>query len=390
MDLDRFRQVNESFGHQAGDEVIKAFADRLSALARPADVVARIGGDAFAVLASGLRGEDDVAALCERIGAAAASPFEVAGATVRASASIGVAIMRRPASRHTEPMRKAEIALGRAKASGGGWHVFAPEADEDPQRHQIEAELRQALGDGTGLEVHYQPLHSAARNAVTGVEALLRWRHPTRGMLGPRQFVPIAEEAGLIGRLGDWTLRSACRALKRWPGLALAVNVSPLQLREPTFAPRLLGILDGEGFAPARLEIEITENALFDMDGAVACSLQELRAEGVKVALDDFGTGYSSLSHLRRLEIDKVKIDPSFVHRIGRSEESAAMVEAVANIGRAHGLAVAAEGVETEEQRAFLADAGCAELQGYLFSRPMPLDDLAAMLDQQPGLLSAA
>jgi diguanylate cyclase (GGDEF)-like protein/PAS domain S-box-containing protein len=384
IDLDGFKDVNDRHGHQAGDELIREFASRLSALVRGGDTVARIGGDEFAVLACDVHDSATLEALCGRILDAARKPFEVSGMKAFVSASIGVVLASEPDCRYTDLLRKADVALYKAKSKGRNcFRMFHDDMDERRKRRRIiESELRKALETGTGLDIHYQPIYANGSEMLVAVEALVRWRHPTLGFLGPTQFVPVAEETGLIVPLGEWVLDTACRTIGRWSDISLAVNISPVQLRDPYLAVRILGIVEECGFDSRRLQLEITENALFNADGVVACSLRDLRAAGVKVALDDFGTGYSSLAHLRRLEVDKVKIDRSFVQYLGQSADSGAIVHAVANIGKTLGLIVTAEGVETEEQRAFLASTGCTELQGYLFSRPVPAEEIAELLDR--------
>jgi diguanylate cyclase (GGDEF)-like protein/PAS domain S-box-containing protein len=383
IDLDRFKDVNDRLGHQAGDELIRQFAGRITALVRSGDTVARIVGDEFAILVSNVEEPESLDGLCERILEAAREPFEVAGMRAYVGASIGVVLAAEPDCRYTDLLRKADVALYKAKTEGRScFRVFSEEMDERRRmRCFIESELREALAENRDLEIFYQPLYSNVDESLLGVEALVRWRHPTLGFLGPGQFVPVAEETGLIAELGEWVLAKACRTLSRWPDIALAVNVSPVQLRDAQLAPHLLDIVRKAGFDPARLQLEITENALFNADGVVACSLRDLRAAGVQIALDDFGTGYSSLAHLRRLEVDKVKIDRSFVQYLGLSADSGAIVQAVANIGKTLGLIVTAEGVETAEQREFLAQTGCTELQGYLFSRPLSEEAITELLD---------
>ena len=383
IDLDRFKDVNDRLGHHAGDELIREFASRISGLVRARDTVARLGGDEFAILLTDIDGPEVLDALCERILEAAREPFEVAGVRAHVGASIGIALAAEPDCRCMDLLRKADVALYRAKGDGRGcFRVFSEEMDErGKMRSFIESELREALAAERGLEIHYQPLYTNADEMLIGVEALVRWRHPTLGFLGPGQFVPVAEETGLIVPLGEWVLAKACRLLSRWSDIALAVNVSPVQLRDPLLALHLLRIVHEAGFDPKRLQLEITENALFHADGMVARSLRDLRAAGVRIALDDFGTGYSSLTHLRRLEVDKVKIDRSFVQYLGQSADSGAIVQAVANIGKTLGLMVTAEGVETEEQRGFLSATGCTELQGFLFSRPLPENELIELLN---------
>jgi diguanylate cyclase (GGDEF)-like protein/PAS domain S-box-containing protein len=392
IDLDGFKDINDRHGHQAGDEVIREFSARVMSIVRADDTVGRIGGDEFAILVCNVESPSSLTAMCERILEAASDPFEVAGVKAFLGASIGVVIASEPDCRYTDLLRKADVALYRAKSEGRGcYRMFCEEMDERRRRrHLIQDELRKALEQDLGLDVYYQPLHANATDELVAVEALVRWRHPTLGALGPAQFVPVAEECGLIIPLGEWVLARACETLSRWPKVDLAVNISPVQLRDPQLAPRLLKIVRDRGFDPARLQLEVTENALFNADGVVACSLRDLRAAGVKIALDDFGTGYSSLAHLRRLEVDKVKIDRSFVQYLGQSADSAAIVQAVANIGKTLGLTVTAEGVETEEQRRFLASTGCTELQGFLFSRPLDNAAIVKLLDRHFGVRQVA
>jgi diguanylate cyclase (GGDEF)-like protein/PAS domain S-box-containing protein len=393
VDLDGFKAINDRHGHRAGDEVIREFANRLAAIFRAEeDTVARIGGDEFSVLVSDVADIATLERLCVRVIEAAAVPFDVAGMKAQLGASVGVVLASGPDCRYTDLLRKADVALYNAKADGRGCYRVYNEAMDEQRRSRalIESDLRRALAEDDGLQLFYQPLYANTDERLTCVEALVRWQHRTLGFLGATQFVPVAEEAGLIGALGEWVLRRACTTLKRWPGIALAVNFSPIQLRDPTLASRVLRVVEECGFDPRRLQIEITENTLFNADGVVACSLRDLRAAGVGIALDDFGTGFSSLTHLRRLEVDKVKIDRSFVQHLGQSEDSAAIVEAVASIGRTLGLTVAAEGVETPDQRAFLAATGCTELQGYFFSRPLCEAEIAALLDRESNLRQVA
>ncbi len=383
IDLDGFKEVNDRHGHRAGDELIREFASRISGIVRTGDTVARLGGDEFAILACDIEEQEELDRLCRRVLKAANTPFEVAGMQVFVGASIGVVLAGEPDCRYSDLLRKADVALYKAKHEGRGcYRIFSDEMDARHRRRDlIHVELTEALATNCGLDLHYQPLFANREESLVGVEALVRWEHPRLGSLGPTQFIPVAEETGLIFKLGEWVLARACSTLGQWPGIALAINVSPVQLRDPNLASRMLEIVRQHGFDPARLQLDVTENALYNADGVVSCSLRDLRAAGVRIALDDFGTGYSSLAHLRRLEVDKVKIDRSFVQHLGHSDDSAAIVQAVANIGKSLGLTVAAEGVETEEQREFLVTAGCSELQGYLFSRPLKEEAIAALLD---------
>ncbi|WP_424138926.1 putative bifunctional diguanylate cyclase/phosphodiesterase [Roseomonas chloroacetimidivorans] len=385
VDLDRFKHVNDTLGHDAGDSLIKQFAARLAGLTRVTDTVARIGGDEFEVLQVGINGEEDVEVLCERVLEAVRSPFNLMGHEVFVGASIGVVTAPEAGVDRADLMRKADIALYRAKAEGRNcWRLFTPAMDETVQiRGEIEADLRQALSNGKELEVYYQPEVDASGQTIVGLEALVRWNHPRKGMLPPGHFIPIAEETGLIGQLGDWVLTEACRAAQKWPTLFMAVNVSPVQFQSPGFAEHVIELVRQCGCEPARIELEVTETVLLQDDEACRHALERLRAAGFRIALDDFGTGYSSLSHLRRFQVDKIKVDQSFTQNISNDADSIAIVEAVVTLGHAMGLTVTAEGVETAAQMNFLAAAGCNELQGYLFSQALSEEEISVLL--QPG-----
>jgi diguanylate cyclase (GGDEF)-like protein/PAS domain S-box-containing protein len=382
IDLDRFKEVNDRHGHPAGDELIREFANRLTALVRTNDTVARIGGDEFAILISDLEDSTALPDLCERILEAARQPFEVAGMRAFVDASIGAVIADKFDIRCMDLLRKADVALYKAKTGGRGcFRLFSDEMDRHRRiRSLIEGELREALSTGRGLTLYYQPLYSNDEEQLVGVEALVRWEHPDLGMLSPAQFLPVAEETGLVVPLGYWVIAEACRTIAQWPDIPIAVNLSPVQLRNADLADRVLAIVHDCNLDPARLQLEITESAILNADPAVTASLRKLRSAGVKIALDDFGTGYSSLTHLRNLDVDKVKIDKSFVQFLGQSVDSNVIVQAVANIGQSLGLMVTAEGVETKEQRLFLSATGCTELQGYLFSKPLTETALVELL----------
>jgi diguanylate cyclase (GGDEF)-like protein/PAS domain S-box-containing protein len=383
IDLDRFKEVNDRHGHPAGDELIREFGNRLTGLVRSSDTVARIGGDEFAILISDM--EDPTSLLpelCNRILDAARRPFEVAGMRAFVDASIGAVIADQFDVRCMDLLRKADVALYKAKTGGRScFRVFSEEMDRHRRiRSLIEAELRDALSTGQGLTLFYQPLYSNDDEQLVGLEALVRWEHPELGMLSPAQFLPVAEETGLIVPLGYWVIAEACRTVSRWQDIPVAVNLSPVQLRNADLSERVLGIVRECGLDPNRLQLEITESAILNADPTVTASLRKLRTAGVKIALDDFGTGYSSLTHLRNLDVDKVKIDKSFVQFLGQSVDSNVIVQAVANIGKTLGLVVTAEGVETKEQRIFLSATGCTELQGYLFSKPLSETALGELL----------
>lgn len=374
LDLDGFKKVNDTFGHHAGDELLVAFAARLRGAVRQSDTVARIGGDEFAMLVED-DGTFDVDGLADRVLELASMPFDVLSSTASLGVSVGVAHLKADAVAAGEMVRKAGSALHEAKKKRHRHVVYTDQLDAAlNHRRAMEGALNAALSSGEGLGCHYQPMVRASDGKVVGVEALARWWHPHLGVVPPAQFIPLAEETGLIGRLGEWVLDTACTRVAALPDLFVAVNVSAVQLRDEDFGARVLAVLERTGLAPERLELEITETAIVNADGAAAATLRDLRARGVRISLDDFGTGYSSLALLKDLEVDKVKIDRSFVQQATQAEDSAAIVRAVSNLGAALGLRVVAEGVEDEAQHRFVREAGCDELQGYLFSRPVPED----------------
>ncbi|WP_102958099.1 EAL domain-containing protein [Mangrovicella endophytica] len=400
IDLDRFKAVNDTFGHAAGDELIRLATGRMSTLLRPSDTLARLGGDEFALLLPGLdEAGATIATVCSQLVDLLGQPFTLGegGAIVHVGVSIGVAIAPDAGQSADEVMRYADIALYEAKATGRGrWILFTPSMDKGRSAREIlKNELRTVIAaaadeanggpvagtaaDIGSLEVHFQTIHRATDGyRVSGAEALVRWRHHEHGLLFPNSFIPLAEESGLIGELGQWVLREACRVACSWePDTFVAVNVSACQLRKPGFADDVLATLREIGFAPSRLELELTESALIDDNQDTATTLARLRAEGIQISLDDFGTGFSSLSHLIRIGIDRIKIDRSFVALLGTKANGAAIVAALISLGRNLGIATTAEGVETETQRDFLVALGCSELQGYLFSNPAPAPELA-------------
>lgn len=391
VDLDRFKQVNDTLGHPAGDVLIRKVARRLVAEVRGYDMVARLSGDEFAILINEPEDRAAIEYICGRIVSQLERPFNVSGSQAYIGASIGVAIAPDNGIDRNELMRKADIALYRAKAEGRSRYVMFDASMDDAvrTREATDRDLRKALADCDGqLRVHYQPTFSMRTGAMTGVEALLRWDHPENGLVTPSAFIQAAEESGMIEVLGQWVLRRAARDAGAWPGLRVAVNVSPVQMRGRKFAETVRDVLMETGLAPERLEVEITETALMEASGEVAASLRDLRQLGVACALDDFGTGYSSLSHIRDIAVDRIKIDRSFVQAINTTS-GAALVEAIVGLARANGLHLTAEGVENREQYAFLRKVGCHEVQGYLLARPVPAEEITAMLRDTPRVAQA-
>ncbi|WP_238995169.1 putative bifunctional diguanylate cyclase/phosphodiesterase [Sphingomonas solaris] len=392
LDLDRFKNVNDTLGHPAGDDLIRQLGRRLAMLVRESDTVARLGGDEFAILQTGVGSPADIEILCLRIIEAVDAPFEVLGGQAHVGISIGVALAPVHSVERVELSRKADIALYHAKSHGRGrFTVFAEEMDSTLRsRRSLEQDLRAALA-GDQLAVHYQPQFAMRGGAMTGVEALVRWHHPAKGMMPPAAFLPVAEESGLIEAIGEWVLREATRAARDWPVGRLSINVSALQLRRPGFAARVMALLAESGFEPARLQLEIGESRYIEHAQDCRPNIMLLRANGVQMALDDFGTGFSSLGSLRQCAIDRVKIDRSFVQAIDRDADGDAVIAAIIRLAQATGLHVTAGGVETAGQNAALATMGCDEVQGFLLARPLPAAAIARLLADGggPGLLPA-
>jgi diguanylate cyclase (GGDEF)-like protein len=371
LDLDRFKQVNDTFGHAAGDELVKEVAARLRELTRGTDTIARIGGDEFAIVQDTITTEADVKRLCQRIIESVGEVFTIADRDVRVSVSCGAVIVNSESGSASELIRKADITMYRAKSLGRNcFQVFSDEMDVAVQRRNvIETKLSDALNAEKGLELHYQPqLDTEGR--VIAVEGLLRWTDEELGEISPLEVIPIAEEAGLIHPLGEHTFRLACRSAARWPLLVVAVNVSPIELRRTDFAERLRKIAIEEGADFGRLEIEITESLLIDNPEVAEAAITKLRDIGFRIALDDFGTGYSSLSNLRRFGVDKIKLDRSLIES-AHSHETIAIIEAVVRLGHALGLTVVAEGISSSEHEAIALASGCDAVQGYLYAAAM-------------------
>lgn len=383
LDLDRFKQVNDTLGHSAGDILIRDFAKRLNGLVRSADTVARLGGDEFSILLCDTSQREYIEKLCERILNSVRKPFNVIGHEIYVGVSIGVALVPEAGFDRGELVRKSDIALYRAKKGGKSqFQIFTPSMDESVQlRAELEDELRRAILAGDQMEVFYQTEVGPDGNTVLGLEALLRWQHPTRGVIFPDQFISLAEDTGLIAPLSEFVLIEACRMANRWPDIFVAVNLSAVQFRRPGLADRLVDIARRCNCNPKQIELEITESVLVAEDDVARKILEELRRFGFRIALDDFGTGYSSLSYLQQFKVDKIKIDRSFTKNLGNDMQASAIVTSVVTLGHAMGLTVTAEGVETRDQQHLLAAAGCNELQGYLFSQPVPEAQMIELLE---------
>jgi len=382
IDLDRFKTVNDTLGHPLGDALLRVAAERLRGCVREGDTVARLGGDEFAVVQTGLSDMTGATRLAERIVEAMAAPFDLQGHQVVIGASVGVAAAPSDGEDADELLKKADMALYRAKADGrGAFHFFERAMDEQLQaRRALELDLRRALTAGE-FELFYQPLYNLGAEQVTGCEALLRWRHPDRGMVSPADFIPLAEEIGLIVPLGEWVLRTACAEAARWPDhVRLAVNLSPAQFRDRGLVRTVVSALAASGLPAQRLELEITESVLLQDSVANMSMLHDLKALGVRISMDDFGTGYSSLSYLRSFPFDKIKIDQTFVRDILEDSDAMAIIKAVLDLGSSMGIVTTAEGVETLEQLNALRGQGCAEIQGYFISRPAPASEIAKLL----------
>src|SRR5262245_15884731 len=386
IDIDEFKSVNDSLGHLTGDELLKSVAASLRGCVPDTGFVARLGGDEFAVVQTAVHSPDDVTDLVERIFAAIRAPYDCLGHQVTTDASIGIALAPQDGRDLDQILKNADLAMYAAKSAGRRTHrFFEPVMDAQARaRRQLETDLRQAIADG-GFEVYYQPCLSLQDGTITGCEALLRWRHPERGPISPAEFVPIAEETGLINPLGEWVLATACKEAATWPDhVRLAVNVSPVQFKSGTLALKVIAALAASGLPASRLELEITEAVLIRDDDVALAILHQLRTIGVRIALDDFGTGYSSLSYLKRFPFDKIKIDRCFVTDIAEPDGSAGIVRAVVNIAAERNMTTTAEGVETSEQQRILRELGCSEMQGYLFSAPKPAETIREMLATHP------
>jgi diguanylate cyclase (GGDEF)-like protein/PAS domain S-box-containing protein len=378
LDLDRFKLVNDSLGHRAGDELLVQIAHRIESCRRAGDTVARLGGDEFTLLVEGIIDDEEAIAVAERVHRALAPPFLVEGHEVFAAASIGIALGGPTTERPEHLLRDADTAMYRAKVRGCRHAVFDSSMHERAMAAlRVENELRRALERGE-FRIHYQPIVELATRRAVGVEALVRWEHRERGLIAPGEFIALAEETGLIVPLGRWVLAEACRALTKLPTpLPLSVNLSGRQLLQPEFAGELGDLLSRSMCDPSRLRIELTESILMGNGAAAMAALGNLRALGVRLCIDDFGTGYSSLSYLHELPIDALKIDRSFVLAMGEDERKMKIIQSILLLGKGLGIEVVAEGVETQAQADALRRMGCELAQGYLFARPCPLEQLS-------------
>jgi diguanylate cyclase (GGDEF)-like protein len=383
LDLDRFDEVNRALGYAGGDEVLAEIGKRLRLSVRPGILIGRLGSDEFALLISG-RQSQSAQEVIDAVRQSLARPFWI-NQVVQIGLSIGSAVAPRDGMTRDALMRGADLALRTAKRRGGGLVVpYAAEMDaEFEERRFIKREVLRAIA-ANAFDVYYQPIVKADGGSILGVEALLRWQHPTRGFVPPSVFVPVAEEAGVMQQLGEFALRRAISDAARWPDIYVSVNLSPVQVRDRAFVDLVAEVLQSSGFDPARLVLEMTEGVLIENPSETAERLEELRALGVGLALDDFGSGYSSLSYLQKLPFDKIKIDRSFVTALDRSGTGGIIIQAIVTLGRALGMGVVIEGVETEEQRVLLRLAGCSEMQGHLFAKAGPPETIDHLLVASP------
>jgi diguanylate cyclase (GGDEF)-like protein len=392
IDIDEFKSVNDTLGHLIGDELLKSVAQSLGRCVGPTDFVARLGGDEFAIVQTAVASSAEAIDLVQRVFNAIREPFDCLGHQVSTDASIGIALAPEHGVDLDQILKNADLAMYAAKSAGRRtYRLFEPEMDTQVKaRRELEMDLRQAIAD-EALEVYYQPCVSLEDNEITGCEALLRWRHPERGMISPAEFIPIAEDTGLISQLGEWVLNTACAEAATWPAhIRLAVNVSPVQFRSGTLALKVVAALAESGLAANRLELEITEAVLIRDDDTALSILHQLRGIGVRIALDDFGTGYSSLSYLQRFPFDKIKIDRCFVKALDEPDASSGIVRAVVNIAAERHMTTTAEGVETRAQQRLLGALGCSEMQGFLFSAAKPAAELKRLFFSDPARDEAA
>ncbi|MEW6645154.1 MAG: EAL domain-containing protein [Pseudomonadota bacterium] len=385
LDLDNFKTINDTLGHDIGDELLRSVTKRLRSSLREEDAVARLGSDEFAILQSQIGRPEDIVPLAKRLLDVVSQPYLFNGHSVVIGASIGIALAPGDGDESEKLLKSADMALSRAKREARGtYSFFEPGMDASAQaRRRIETELRGAIESGV-LQPYYQPLVDLKSGRITGFEALVRWPHPERGMVSPGEFIPVAEETGLINAVGSIMLRRACMDAATWPDdVRVAVNLSPLQFRAGNLLSVVMDALKQSGLSARRLELEITETLLLEKSDEVIATLHALRALGVRISMDDFGTGYSSLSYLRSFPFDKIKIDQSFVRDLGANSDAQAIVRSIISLGKGLGVTITAEGVETEAELSCLRTEGCDEGQGFLFSRARPNDEIVQLLQAQ-------
>ncbi|MEH2531383.1 diguanylate cyclase (GGDEF)-like protein/PAS domain S-box-containing protein [Bradyrhizobium sp. AZCC 1588] len=378
LDLDQFKAVNDTLGHPCGDKLLRSVAERLRRLVGDSDTIARMGGDEFVIVQAPISDPADATSLAQGVIDALSEPYEIDGQQAVIGVSIGISVGPGDGSNPDKLLRNADLALYRAKSDGRStFRFFEPAMDLQMQTRRImEQDLRKALPAGE-FELHYQPVVNLASKEISGFEALIRWNHPTKGMISPAAFIPLAEEIGFIVPMGEWVIRQACATAAQWPdNLHVAVNISAIQFRSPGLMQVIVGALAASGLAPTRLEIEITESVLLHNKEATLALLHQLRALGIRIAMDDFGTGYSSLTYLQSFPFDKIKIDRSFIKNITENSSSLNIVRAVAALANGMGMTATAEGVETAEQLHSIASEGCTEMQGFLFSKPLPAAEI--------------
>jgi len=390
IDLARFKAINESLGRNIGSGLLRSVADRIRSELGSGDRVARLGGDKFGIIQTAQAQPESAAALAGRLVDLIGRAHLVEGHLIDVTANVGIVLLSAGANDGELLLKNADLALHRAKSDGQGTYRFFEQAMDEKMRfrHQLESDLRRALALSE-FSLAYQPQFNLGQNKVTGFEALLRWQSPARGAVSPLEFIPVAEDIGIITSIGEWVLRTACLEAANWPGLhTVSVNVSALQFKNSNLVATVMSALGESGLDPRRLELEITESVMLDAGGAALPMLRNLREMGVRVALDDFGTGYSSMGYLQSFPFDRIKIDQSFVRGSSNGAVGRAIVRAIASIGQSLGMATVAEGVETEEQMARIASDGCTDVQGYLISRPMPPEQIDSFLSlQNQGLL---
>lgn len=392
VDLDHFKEVNDTLGHAAGDQLLCQVSERLLANIRQTDVLARLGGDEFVILQTQARQPENAQSLAARLAELLAQPFQLDGHQVVIGGSLGIALTESGQADGARLLQEADLAMYQAKEDGrGAYRFYDASMNERLQRRKaLENDLRRALAEGQ-FQLVFQPqvqmIEGTREHRITGAEALLRWNHPVDGNIPPDQFIPLAEQTNLILPIGEWVLREACRTATTWPeALTVAVNVSTVQFRHPGFVPLVEAVLAETGLPGNRLEIEITESIMVEDTAEAVATMARLRSLGIKLAMDDFGTGYSSLGYLRQFKFDKIKIDKSFIRHLGEQGESEAIVRAVVGMSQAMGVQSNAEGVETTYQSQLLLEEGCTEMQGYLFGRPMPAAAFVELIDNTPQL----